>query len=162
MQSQTQSKNVNKNEMDSDSFLRLFIESLKIQDPMSPMETTDMMAQLTQFTMIETMNNMKNAVDSMINQNSLSNPIGNYIDLIGKKVKIEVDGQVEEGLVISVGKQGDDVMFELENEKVFNVNDIVGVTTYISESNSENNVIENNTNEIDVEENQTIDNEASE
>lgn len=116
-------------EMNQDAFLKLFIESLKIQDPMAPMEQAQMMEQLTQLTMIETVNNMKSAVDKMMENQTTANPLGEYVDLIGKKVKIEQDGKESEGVVISVGKQEDQLMFEMADGTAYNVSSIVGVTS---------------------------------
>ena len=124
----TQKAPVNNTEMNGDSFLKLFIESLKNQDPMAPMDQAQMMGQLTQLTMIETVTNMKAAVDKLMS-NSGANPIGDYIDLIGKKVKIEEGEKSAEGVVISVGKQGENLMFEMANGDAYNVSSIVGVTT---------------------------------
>jgi flagellar basal-body rod modification protein FlgD len=124
----TQKAPVNNTEMNGDSFLKLFIESLKNQDPMAPMDQAQMMGQLTQLTMIETVTNMKAAVDKLMS-NSGANPIGDYVDLIGKKVKIEDGEKSAEGVVISVGKQGDNLIFEMANGDAYNVNSIVGVTT---------------------------------
>jgi len=124
----TQKAPVNNTEMNGDSFLKLFIESLKNQDPMAPMDQAQMMGQLTQLTMIETVTNMKAAVDKLMS-NSGANPIGDYVDLIGKKVKIEDGEKSAEGVVISVGKQGENLIFEMANGDAYNVNTIVGVTT---------------------------------
>lgn len=40
--------------LDGNDFLKLFLESLKHQDPTSPVETKDMMAQTAQLTTVET------------------------------------------------------------------------------------------------------------
>lgn len=44
--------------MDKDAFLKLFIASLRNQDPTDPMDNKEMLAQFTQFAMIESMDNM--------------------------------------------------------------------------------------------------------
>lgn len=115
------------NQMDGDSFLKLFIEGLKNQDPMAPMDQAQMMGQLTQLTMIETVTNMKAAVDKLMTGGP--NPIGEFINLIGKKVKVEEGDYTAEGVVISVGKRGENMVFEMANGDAYNVSSIVGVTS---------------------------------
>jgi flagellar basal-body rod modification protein FlgD len=119
---------VNNTNVDRDGFLKLFIESLKIQDPMEPMKQGEMMAQLTQLTMIETMANMKATVDTMIEGMNGSNPLANYVGLMGMKVKVENEAGTDEGVVISVGRQGKAYVFEMANGNAYDVKDIVGIT----------------------------------
>ena len=51
--------------LDGDDFLKLFLESLKHQDPTSPVETKDMMAQTAQLTTVETNVANKKALESI-------------------------------------------------------------------------------------------------
>ena len=48
-----------------DEFLNLLITQLKYQDPLSPMDNTEYVAQLAQFSTLEQMNNMSNSLSSM-------------------------------------------------------------------------------------------------
>src|SRR5690625_7935969 len=48
-----------KNEMDKETFLTLFIEGLKNQDPTEPMEHSEMMAQMTNLALMESVSTMK-------------------------------------------------------------------------------------------------------
>jgi flagellar basal-body rod modification protein FlgD len=115
--------------IDEEGFLQLFIEGLKNQDPMSPMSNSEMMGQLTQLTEIQNTMNMKSILEDLAASIQTQNPIGQFLDLIGKTVKVQ-DGENEstEGQVLSVGKDGDDVVFELMNGDTYNVNQIIGVT----------------------------------
>ena len=51
--------------MGKDEFLNLLITQLKYQDPLSPMDNTEYVAQLAQFSTLEQMNNMSNSLSSM-------------------------------------------------------------------------------------------------
>ncbi len=46
------------NEMGKDQFLQMLVTQMKSQDPMSPMQDNQFMAQMTQFSMLEQMQNM--------------------------------------------------------------------------------------------------------
>jgi len=115
--------------IDEEGFLNLFIEGLKNQDPMSPMSNSEMMGQLTQLTEIQNTMNMKKILQDLAASIQSQNPIGQFLDLMGKTVKIN-DGSNNsiEGQVLSVGKDGDQVVFELMNGDTYNVNQIIGVT----------------------------------
>lgn len=51
--------------MDKNDFLKLFMTSLQYQDPLNPMENSEMMQQLSQLGMMEQVTNMTAAVEKM-------------------------------------------------------------------------------------------------
>ncbi|MDA3967817.1 MULTISPECIES: flagellar hook assembly protein FlgD [Helicobacter] len=55
----------NKNELDNEAFMRLFLEQLKNQDPTAPMETQDILTQTAQLTQVESQTKMKEAMEEM-------------------------------------------------------------------------------------------------
>ena len=57
----TSKKKIN-NELGKDDFLQLLVTQLQHQDPLAPMEDKDFIAQMSQFTSLEQMKNMNNAV----------------------------------------------------------------------------------------------------
>ena len=57
----TSKKKIN-NELGKDDFLQLLVTQLQHQDPLAPMEDKDFIAQMAQFTSLEQMKNMNNAV----------------------------------------------------------------------------------------------------
>jgi flagellar basal-body rod modification protein FlgD len=70
-----------------DAFLKLFVTQLRYQDPLSPMDNTQFIAQLAQFSSLEQLNNISTQLqDLLLFQNSLQNTA--TTNLIGKQVKI--------------------------------------------------------------------------
>ena len=59
--SKTQQVKTAQNEMGKDQFLQLLVAQLQNQDPMSPQENTEFIAQMAQFSALEAMNNMSEA-----------------------------------------------------------------------------------------------------
>lgn len=79
--------------MNKDDFLLLLIESLKNQDPMSPMDTQEMMSQMAQLTTVEQITNMSSTVDKLAGA-----VVGSQLDqassMLGKKVSALVNGEL--------------------------------------------------------------------
>ncbi len=89
--------NATGNTLGKDEFLRLLVTQLKYQDPLSPMQNEEFIAQLAQFSSLEQMKNMNDKLESGMNSDLLmAQSISNAMvtTLIGKEVKIATD-QVE-------------------------------------------------------------------
>lgn len=85
-----QTKQVKKDELGKDDFLKLLVTQLQHQDPLNPTDNTEFVAQLAQFSTLEgitnlqkTTENAKSSIDAMQSLNTAS--------LIGKSVKAEGD-----------------------------------------------------------------------
>lgn len=71
-------------ELGKDDFLKLLITQLSNQDPTAPMENTEFIAQMAQFSSLEQMTNMSQGfakLSSMLNSNQAVNTIGRTVDV---------------------------------------------------------------------------------
>ncbi|WP_410769253.1 flagellar hook assembly protein FlgD [Fontibacillus sp. BL9] len=100
------------NQLGKDDFLKLMMAQMQYQDPLSPMDNKEMVAQMAQFTSVEQLVNISDQLKAM------SQSLGNSSGLIGKVVswvaetktgnydistgKPEVIQTVESGLVDSI------------------------------------------------------------
>lgn len=85
------------NELGKDDFLKLLVTQLQNQDPTSPMENTEFISQMAQFSSLEQMTNMSNSfgkLASYITSTEASSALGKTVELnIGDNtVKGFVDG----------------------------------------------------------------------
>lgn len=89
--------NTNKSNISSESFLFLFVEQLKNQDPLQPMDNTEYITQLAQISLLEQATKLGENMDKLVNLNFDSNEkinsfvnqfnlnlLGTYSNLIGK------------------------------------------------------------------------------
>lgn len=86
-----------------EDFLRLLIAQLRNQDPLSPMQNEEFVAQLAQFSSLEQMQNVNSNLEAAIQSDMLLNQVMNnslVTTLIGKEVKIQ-------GNQLSLGESGD-------------------------------------------------------
>lgn len=102
--------------VDYQSFLRLLVAQMKNQDPTSPMESTDYVAQLATFSQVEQSVQMNNNLQAMLQASTLSQAtglIGRYIETMDgkisgfvKEVQVYSDGSVlvlEDGTRVPMG-----------------------------------------------------------
>lgn len=113
-----------KSELGKDDFLKLMIEQLKNQDPLSPMEGTEFTAQLAQFSSLEQLNNMSKSLEQSISANfQLTQAVNNTMtaSLIGKEVKLEgtslvYNGQTDIGLGYNLPDTASSVTVKIFNQ----------------------------------------------
>jgi flagellar basal-body rod modification protein FlgD len=86
-----------------DDFLKLLITQMRYQDPLSPMDNTQFLAQMAQFSSLEQMQNLNESFDqSMLLSQSLNNSsaagfIGRHVRASGDGVTLGTSGSVELG-----------------------------------------------------------------
>ena len=80
------SNNKSQNVLDKQAFLNLLVTQLKYQDPLNPMENTEFVAQLAQFSSLEQLVNVNDNLqaDAVLSQ-SVNNSL--IASLIGNEVK---------------------------------------------------------------------------
>lgn len=85
-----------------DDFLKLLTTQLRYQDPIDPVDDKDFVAQLAQFSSLEQIQNLNEAMLSFIQQQQQMNQFGNAAALIGRDVEIHSGEDVVFGSVTGV------------------------------------------------------------
>lgn len=88
-------------ELDKDDFLTLYIEQLKNQDPLEPMDTNQMSTQMSQFSTVEQLINISSTLENMS-----SDSISNAVQFIGFQVTYGADVEDSDGNVVTEEKSG--------------------------------------------------------
>ncbi|WP_348771076.1 flagellar hook assembly protein FlgD [Pseudodesulfovibrio sp. zrk46] len=77
-----------KTQMDRDDFLTILVAQLTHQDPLSPMEDTDMTSQLAEFSSLEQLTNINEGINDL-GTNMQQTDMLSAVSFIGKEVKAE-------------------------------------------------------------------------
>ena len=88
-----------KKSLDSETFLTLLVAQLKYQDPSSPMDTNEMMAQTTQLASMEQLTALNTTMGesfALQMRDAAASLIGNQVSYVGD------DGETVEGIATSV------------------------------------------------------------
>ena len=112
-----------------DMFLKLLVAQLKNQDPTSPMDQKDMMAQMAQFTSVEQLTAMVDTLKTM----SFNTTVAQSVGLIGKSVDY-VTGDGETSSIVSSSVSGvamanGEIKLQLANGQTITPAEIVRVTS---------------------------------
>ncbi len=75
------------NELGQDAFLKLMITQMENQDPLSPQENTEFIAQLAQFSSVESLDKLNNQFSSFTN-NFVANQALQASSLVGRSVSV--------------------------------------------------------------------------
>jgi flagellar basal-body rod modification protein FlgD len=113
-----------KKELDKDSFLTLLVTQLRNQDPMNPLQPYEFAAQLAQFTSVEQLTQLNDAMAAqevslqtanLLGKTSFSAAlIGRYVLAGGNQVTIPASGAGE--VVVDVGAAGGNAKLRLLDE----------------------------------------------
>lgn len=82
-------------ELGKDDFLKLLLTQLANQDPTSPMENTEFIAQMAQFSSLEQMTNMATSFTKLSNVLASSEASS----ALGKTVELDLNGETIKGVV---------------------------------------------------------------
>jgi len=120
-----------KDVLGKDDFLKLLVTQLKYQDPLSPLDNQDFMGTMAQFTALEQMVNVANALEDLklsltyLYSQSL---ITQGAALIGKEVTgVDLEGNVISGVVEAVNVIGGAIKLKIGNQYL-DLDGIVEVT----------------------------------
>jgi flagellar basal-body rod modification protein FlgD len=89
--------------MGKDDFLKLLITQMRYQDPLSPMDNTQFLSQMAQFSSLEQMQNLNESFDQSLlisqslNNSSAAGLIGRHVRASGENVTLGTAGSVELG-----------------------------------------------------------------
>ncbi|ABM45578.1 hypothetical protein X471_01204 [Bartonella bacilliformis str. Heidi Mejia] len=105
-----------KKNTDYDTFVKLLVAQMKNQDPTNPMNSTEFVAQLASFSMVEQAIKMNDKLEQVLANGAISGAEG----YVGKYIQFEdKDGNIIEGYVKSVDIYSDGIVATLDNgEKV--------------------------------------------
>lgn len=118
---QTETRNTG-DALGKDDFLKLLLTQLQNQDPSSPMDNSEFIAQMATFSSLEQMMNIGTKMDELLANNQQTS-LMNYNSFVGKEVtwhKLDESNEnlaIEEGtgIVDSIQFKGDSVYFLLED-----------------------------------------------
>ena len=105
----TQNTYNNAQSVDYQSFLRLLVAQMRNQDPTSPMDSTDYVAQLATFSQVEQSVQMNSKLDGILQASTFAQAGS----LIGREIE-SPDGSIK-GIVESVRLYSDGIMARLED-----------------------------------------------
>jgi len=130
-------------ELDKDSFLKLLVAELRHQDPTQPMNDREFISQMAQFSSLEQMSNMNQAIERLV----LRSQSGEAFSLIGKEVEAVdfVSQQLVRGVASGVVYRQDGVKIIVGSTEV-SLNDIHAV--YMPKNNLTNENKKTQSNEI--------------
>ena len=138
-------------ELDKDSFLKLLVAELRHQDPTQPMNDREFISQMAQFSSLEQMSNMNQAIERLV----LRSQSGEAFSLIGKDVEAVdfASQQLVRGVVSGVVYRQDGVKIIVGSTEV-SLNDIHAV--YMPKNNLTNENKKTQSNEITEKTNNTV------
>jgi len=112
-------------ELGRDEFLQLLVTKLENQDPLSPMEDEDFVAQLAQFSSLEQMNNIADGIDTsneldLMMTQSINNTMAT--DLIGNEIEAQyegiwVDGDEEPKITFTLTSAAQELTFTISDSE---------------------------------------------
>lgn len=112
-------------ELGQNEFIKILMTQLQHQDPLSPMDDTEFIAQMAQFSTLEQMMQMSSSIDMLV-QNQLVSPVIQYSHMIGKDVSYQQvneetnENEILTSEVIAVSQQDGWAILELKNgEKIY-------------------------------------------
>lgn len=102
-------------EMDKDAFMKLLVAQLKYQDPLSPSDPAEFLAQTAQFTAVEKLEHIATQVSEQTWAMALNTSSG----LVGQEITfLRIDGTTGSGVVSSATVDPDGIVLNVDGEQV--------------------------------------------
>lgn len=114
----------NQQELGQDVFFELLITQLNNQDPLKPMENTEFVSQMAEFSSLEKSEKIYQLLADKLD----TNQVLNNANLIGKEIAAEFNGIVLKGEVTSVMAKNDQTVAVLEDGSEIEVENIKAVS----------------------------------
>lgn len=109
-------RDTTKKELGKDAFLQLLVLQMQSQDPLNPMDNTEMVSQLAQFSALEAQTNLNESFDTLSGNVDQLNFISGA-QLLGKTVTgVDVNGELLSGEVESIHLDGSLVMLTVDGK----------------------------------------------
>lgn len=108
--------------MDSNMFMKLLMTELRNQNPMEPMDSTEMMTQIAQLATVESVNNLNASFKDLLKVAQMGSASG----LAGKEVEFRAGSDNMRGTVDSVSVSNDKMYLNIDGYKV-NIADVLAI-----------------------------------
>jgi flagellar basal-body rod modification protein FlgD len=113
---QNQSKSTGSSNLGKDDFLKILMTQLQNQDPLNPMQDTEFISQMANFSSLEQMTNLNSSIGSFIKQEQ-QNQFLQTAMMIGKTVTYsDESGSENTAVVKSVSLKDGVTNFQLDND----------------------------------------------
>lgn len=113
---QNKSNKTGTNSLGKDDFLKILMTQLQNQDPLNPMQDTEFISQMANFSSLEQMTNLNSSIDTFIKQ-SQQNQFMQAALMIGKTVTYsDESGNENTAVVKSVTLKDGVTNFQLDND----------------------------------------------
>ena len=115
----TQEQNLNNSAINQEEFIELFLAQLNNQDPLEPVDNSQFLAQMAQFTSLEQTRLLNQSMSNLLTMNTSDQSLA----LLGRTVQIEQQGILREGTVTEVnyGPRGTSININVDNTTVSDV-----------------------------------------
>lgn len=151
LSNQAKTRKTGDSTLDKDAFLKILMTQLQNQDPTSPMDDREFIAQMAQFSSLEQMNNVATSINKLVeSQNEMQ--LMSYATFVGKEVKWhEITDQKDEngktiinngqGVIKEVKFNDGSPVFILEDGKELNAGNISSVVNTTTTNVTENPIV---------------------
>lgn len=116
-----------KNPLGKEAFLQLLVTQMQYQDPLDPQDNSEYLAQLAQFSALEQMTNLNDAMQTVtdaVNTINTSILVGQASSLIGQEIEWTNDkGEIESGKVDAL-KVIDGTPYLIVGEKIVDISTV--------------------------------------